>query len=52
MGQIHLLSNIERKDFNLINIFFVGQNDVLDIIKDGENRALRQRLTVQYTMNP
>jgi len=50
LEQIRLLSNIERKDVKLINIFFVGQNEVIDIIKDEKNKALRQRLTVHYTI--
>jgi general secretion pathway protein A len=34
MEQICLLSNIEREEVKLINIFFVGQNEVLDLIND------------------
>ena len=52
MEQIRLLSNIEKKDVKLINIFLIGQNEVLDIIKDQKNKALRQRLTVHYTIEP
>ena len=52
LEQIRLLSNIEKKDVKLINIFFVGQNEVLDSIKDEKNKALRQRLTVHYTIEP
>ena len=43
---------IEKKEVKLINIFFVGQNEVIDIIKDEKNKALRQRLTVHYTIEP
>ena len=50
--QIRLLSNIERKDVKLINIFLVGQNEVIDTIKDEKNKALRQRLTVHFTIDP
>ena len=52
LEQIRLLSNIERKDVKLINIFFVGQNEVIDMIKDEKNKALRQRLTVHFTIEP
>ena len=52
MEQILLLSNIERKEVKLINIFFVGQNEVLDLINDEKNEALRQRPTVHYTIEP
>jgi general secretion pathway protein A len=50
--QIRLLSNIERDYMKLINVFLVGQNEVIDIIKDEKNKALRQRLTVHYTIEP
>jgi general secretion pathway protein A len=52
MEQIRLLSNIERKEVKLINIFLVGQNVVLDLINDQKNEALRKRLTVHYTIEP
>ena len=52
MEQIRLLSNIERDYTKLINVFLVGQNEVIDIIKDEKNKALRQRLTVHYTIEP
>jgi general secretion pathway protein A len=48
LEQIRLLSNIERQDTKLINIFFVGQNEFIDIISDTQNRALRQRITINY----
>jgi general secretion pathway protein A len=52
MEQIRLLSNIERKDVNLINIFFAGQNGLNELIRDEKNKALRQRITVHYTIEP
>ena len=52
MEQIRLLSNIERQYTKLINVFLVGQNEVIDIIKDEKNKALRQRLTVHFTIEP
>jgi general secretion pathway protein A len=52
MEQIRILSNIERNYTKLINVFLVGQNEVIDIIKDEKNKALRQRLTVHYTIEP
>jgi len=52
MEQIRLLSNIERKEVKLINIFFVGQNEVLDLINDQKNEALLKRLSVHYTIKP
>lgn len=52
LEQIRLLSNIERQDTKLINIFFVGQNEFIDIISDQQNRALRQRITINYHLDP
>jgi len=52
LEQIRLLSNIERQDTKLINIFFVGQNEFIDIISDKRNRALRQRISINYHLDP
>jgi len=52
LEQIRLLSNIERQDTKLINIFFVGQNEFIDIISDKQNRALRQRISINYHLEP
>jgi len=52
LEQIRLLSNIERQDTKLLNIFFVGQNEFLDIISDPKNRALKQRITINYHIDP
>ena len=52
LEQIRLLSNIERQDTKLINIFFVGQNEFIDIISDKQNRALRQRISINYHLDP
>ena len=52
LEQIRLLSNIERQDAKLINIFFVGQNEFLDHITETQNRALRQRITINYHIDP
>ena len=52
LEQIRLLSNIERQNTKLINIFFVGQNEFIDIISDKQNRALRQRISINYHLEP
>ena len=52
LEQIRLLSNIERPDTKLLNIFFVGQNEFIDIISNTENRALKQRISINYHLNP
>jgi general secretion pathway protein A len=52
LEQIRLLSNIEKHYAKLINIFFVGQNEVNELIKDERNKALRQRIAVHYNIDP
>jgi general secretion pathway protein A len=52
LEQIRLLSNIERPDTKLLNIFFVGQNEFIDIISNTENRALKQRISINYHLDP
>lgn len=52
LEEIRLLSNIEKPDAKLINIFFVGQNEFIDILLRAENRALRQRITINYQIDP
>jgi general secretion pathway protein A len=48
LEEIRLLSNIERQKTKLLNIFFIGQNELNDILADPRNRALRQRIAVNY----
>jgi len=52
LEQIRLLSNIERPNTKLLNIFFVGQNEFIDIISSTENRALKQRISINYHLDP
>jgi general secretion pathway protein A len=52
LEQIRLLSNIERPDTKLLNIFFVGQNEFIDLITKTENRALKQRISINYHLDP
>ena len=52
LEEIRLLSNIEKPDAKLINIFFVGQNEFKDILLKMENRALKQRITINYRLDP
>jgi general secretion pathway protein A len=51
LEEVRLLSNIERTDTKLINIFFVGQSEFNNIILSHQNRALRQRITVNYNID-
>jgi len=52
LEEIRLLSNIEKQNTKLINIFFVGQQEFNDIILKPENKALRQRITANYSLSP
>jgi len=52
LEEIRLLSNIELYNKKLINIFFVGQNEFNDILLDDRNRAVRQRITLRYNIDP
>lgn len=50
--QIRLLSNIEMDDHKLINIFFVGQSEFNKMVNEDRNKAVRQRITVSYHIDP
>jgi general secretion pathway protein A len=52
LEEIRLLSNIERQDTKLLNIFFVGQDEFNDTITRPECRALRQRVTIVHHIKP
>ena len=52
LEEIRLLSNIELQHTKLINLFFVGQIEFNDIISSEENKALRQRITLRYNIDP
>jgi general secretion pathway protein A len=51
LEEIRLLSNIEKAETKLINIFFVGQSEFNDIILRRQNRAMRQRVTINYNIS-
>jgi len=52
LEEIRLLSNIEKTDTKLINIFFIGQNEFNEILSRPQNRAVNQRMTLNYNLNP
>ena len=52
LEEIRLLSNLEAEYTRLLNIFFVGQSEFIDILQKYENRALRQRVAIRYQINP
>jgi len=52
LEQIRLLSNIELDNRKLVNIFFVGQTEFNQLIMDPRSRAVRQRISVNYHLEP
>jgi general secretion pathway protein A len=52
LEQIRLLSNIEMDNRKLINIFFVGQSEFNGILNEERNKAVKQRITVSYHIDP
>ena len=52
LEEIRLLSNIEKDHTKLLSIFFVGQNEFNDTLMEKEVRALRQRITIRYHIEP
>lgn len=50
LEELRLLSNIEKADIKLINIFFVGQPEFNEILVQPRNRAVRQRLTLKVEL--
>ena len=52
LEQVRLLSNIEMDYRKLINIFLVGQNEFNEMLMEEKNRAVRQRIAVNYELKP
>lgn len=52
LEETRLLSNIELKCVKLINIFFVGQDEFNELLDRHEHRALRQRMTTRFHLEP
>jgi general secretion pathway protein A len=52
LEEVRLLSNIELNDRKLINIFFVGQTETEDHLMDPRNKAIRQRISMSYRLEP
>jgi general secretion pathway protein A len=52
LDQIRVLSNIELSDRKLINIFFVGQPEFKNMLMADKNRAIRQRIAINYHIQP
>ena len=52
LEEIRLLSNIELDDQKLITIFFVGQSETETTLMDPRNKAISQRISMSYRLQP
>ncbi|WP_228723300.1 ExeA family protein [Desulfosediminicola flagellatus] len=52
LEEVRQLSNIEREESKLLNIFLIGQNEFTDMLQDGQNEPLLQRITLNYHLQP
>lgn len=52
LEEIRLLSNIEKQHTKLVNIFFAAQHEFNNLLHEDRNRALRQRMTLNYHISP
>ena len=50
--EIRLLSNLEKQHVKLLNIFIVGQEEANALLSKKKNRALKQRITINYKLEP
>lgn len=51
LEEIRHLSNIEKENRKALNIVFVAQNEFNTMLFDDRNRALRQRISVNYRID-
>jgi type II secretory pathway predicted ATPase ExeA len=52
LEEIRQLSNIEKQATKLLNILFIGQNEFNDVLLENRNRALHQRIAINYAIRP
>ncbi|NOR25826.1 MAG: AAA family ATPase [Desulforhopalus sp.] len=52
LEEIRQLSNIENQGNKLLNIFLIGQNEFNDVLQETKNRALHQRISLNYVIKP
>lgn len=52
LEEIRLLADIESDGSKLMKVFFVGQTEFNDILMRPENKAIRQRITINYNIDP
>ncbi|MGB5620553.1 MAG: AAA family ATPase [Desulfobacterales bacterium] len=52
LEEVRLLSNMECRSTKLLNIILVGQNAFNQLLYKAENRAIRERITISYNLQP
>ncbi len=52
MEELRLLSNLETEKEKLLQIIFVGQKELEEKLKSPELKQLRQRISIQYELQP
>jgi len=52
LEEIRHLSNIELQNTRLLSIILAGQNELNDILRQDINRAIRQRIAINYHLKP
>jgi general secretion pathway protein A len=52
LEEIRHLSNIETQDTKLLTIILAGQNELNSILRQNINRAVRQRISLNYHLKP
>ena len=52
LEEIRILSDLERENNKRLNIFFVGQDEFDLMLADTRLRALKQRITIHYHLEP
>ncbi|MFP4159225.1 MAG: AAA family ATPase [Desulfobacterales bacterium] len=52
LEEIRALSNLEKPHAKLLNVFFVGQDEFNDMLLDSRSRAIRQRISLSYHLEP
>ena len=52
LEEVRLLSNLECRSTRLLNILLVGQIGFNQLLYKPENRAIRERITISYNLQP
>ncbi|MBW1997915.1 MAG: AAA family ATPase [Deltaproteobacteria bacterium] len=52
LEEIRLISNMEISEERLVNVFLIGQPELIDKLKDPRCRSLLQRISVRHHIHP